>query len=268
MRSRDIAFALLILSILLILAVPTFLGALGSLPPENIRSLARSILGLTFNPYNKSLWTASPEAVAAIIWDYRGLDTLYETMVFYTAIIATLMLYREVLGSRDEVRGRGLSLIVKRGTAIALPAIVVVGLSTVLHGMLTPGGGFQGGAIMAVAPVVALIVFSRSIIEESRLTYAHLVALRSLALLGIVLVPLIPIIVTFGNAFIFQNQAKALYSFTYPSTVLDVPMGGLITFLNIFEGIAVFSAFTLAFTILLYSEKVSRKAVEGEDIGF
>ncbi|MEM1525754.1 MAG: MnhB domain-containing protein [Ignisphaera sp.] len=271
MKVRNIFFVLLMIFVVLVISIPTLLGAFGTIPPEHLRSIAKQYLFLSYNPYNKSLWSASPEVVAAIVWDYRGLDTLYETMVFYTAIIGALMLYSEILGSKDVIGGKGLSFIVKRGTAIVLLAILAVGISTVLHGMITPGGGFQGGAIMAVAPIVALIVFSRTFLDKSKLTYAHFISIRSLALLGVILAPLIPLI---SNAFIFQNQAKSLpifqspIFFTYPSTIIDVPMGGLIAILNIFEGIAVFSAFALAFMILLYSEELSRKPLEGEDIGY
>jgi multicomponent Na+:H+ antiporter subunit B len=268
MKLRNIFFIALIAFITFILLIPTLLGSIGVIPPKDVRDIAKLYLYLTYNQYNRSLWAATPEAVTAIVWDYRGLDTLYETMVFYTAIIAALMLYSEILGYRDTVGGIGLSFIVKRGFSIVLLAIIAVGFSTILHGMLTPGGGFQGGAIVAVAPVIGIIVFSRRIFDYSKLSYKYLVALRSIALIGIVLTPLIPIIVTLGNAFIFQNQVKVLARFSYPSTIIDVPMGGSLTFLNTFEGIAVFTAFMLAFLILLYSEDLSKKPLEGEDIGY
>lgn len=268
MRVRDAVFILLMIFIASILLIPTLFGAIGSIPAEDLRPIAKQYLYLTYNPYNKSLWTASPEAVSAIVWDYRGLDTLYETMVFYTAIVIALMLYSEVLGQKDIIGGKGLSFIVKRGLSITMIAIIVIGASTILHGMLTPGGGFQGGAIMAVAPVIALVVFSRLFVDRSRLTYTHYIILRGLALIGIITIPILPIVITLGNAFVFQNQAKLLSSFSYPVAVLDVPMGGSILFLNIFEGIAVFTAFTLAFAILLCSEELSKKPIEGEDIGF
>jgi multicomponent Na+:H+ antiporter subunit B len=268
MKLRDVLFIALIIFVTFILLIPTLLGSIGATPPGDLRNIAKLYLYLTYNIFNKSFWTASPEAVTAIVWDYRGLDTLYETMVFYTAIIAALMLYSEILGQRDVVGGIGLSFIVKRGFSIALLAIIAVGFSTVLHGMLTPGGGFQGGAIVAVAPVIALIVFSRKLFDYSKLSYRFLVALRSLALTGIVLVPLIPLALTLGNGFIFQNQVKTSASFSYPSTIIDVPMGGSLLLLNLFEGIAVFTAFMLAFIVLLYSEDLSKKPLEGEDIGY
>ncbi|MEM2008843.1 MAG: Na(+)/H(+) antiporter subunit B [Ignisphaera sp.] len=267
-KHREMIFITLLIVIMLVILIPTLLGGIGPIPHGDIRPLAKAYLNSTFNIYIKDLWTASPEAVAAIVWDYRGLDTFYETIVFYTAIVSCLILYREILGKRDISKGEGLSIVVKRVTAISLLGILVVGASTVLHGMLTPGGGFQGGAIMAVAPVIVIIVFSRLLVDTSRLSYSKVVTFRNLAILGIALTALIPIILGFGNAFIFQNQYKRSTNFSYPTYIFDVPMGGSLWFLNLFEGLAVFMAFYLAFNIILYSEEVSKEVILGEEYGY
>lgn len=272
-RYREALFIALTVFIFVLVSTPSLLGAIGSLPPKDVRQIAKVYLNSTFNTYDTRYWTASPEAVAAIVWDYRGLDTLYETMVLYAAVVGCLALYREALGKKDVSKGEGLSLIVKRATAITMVGIAVVGASTVLHGMVTPGGGFQGGAIMAVAPVIAIVVFSRVLIDESKLTYIKALILRNLAIIGIVLVTLIPVAIALNEAYVFQNQAKTLAStrnksFSYPSQIFDVPMGGAIWFLNIFEGLAVFAAFYLAFKVILYSEDTARDVIVGDDRGY
>ncbi|MEM1541958.1 MAG: sodium:proton antiporter, partial [Ignisphaera sp.] len=96
-KHREMIFDILLIVIILLVLIPTLLGGIGPLPPREIRPLAKAYLNSTLNIYNKDLWTASPEAVAAIVWDYRGLDTFYETIVFYTAIVSCLILYREIL---------------------------------------------------------------------------------------------------------------------------------------------------------------------------
>ncbi|MEM4464127.1 MAG: Na(+)/H(+) antiporter subunit B [Ignisphaera sp.] len=270
-RIRDAIFIASIVFAVTILAVPTLLGALGHMPPVDVRTIAIKYLNNTYNPFNQSIWTSSPEAVTAIVWDYRGLDTLFETAVFYSAIIAALALYREILGKKDTLEGRGLSIIVQRSTAISMVGILVVGFATILHGQLTPGGGFQGGAIAAVTSVVAIVVFSRLFIDRSRLSYKHLLVIRNTALVGIALTAIIPLIFQlFSNqtTFIFQNQGKAMSGFSYPHTIADAPMGGSIWFYNLFEGLAVVSAFSLAMIIVFYSEELSRKTIEGEESGF
>ncbi len=272
-RARDIIFITLIIFAITILAIPTLLGALSSIPPIDLRTIAINYLNNTYNPFNQTLWTSSPEAVAAIVWDYRGLDTLFETVVFYSAIVAALALYREILGEKDILKGKGLSVIVQRATAVSMVGILVVGFATILHGQLTPGGGFQGGAIAAVTSVIAIVVFSRLIIDKSRLSYKRLLLIRNAALVGIALIAIIPIIpFMFGDhtflSFIFQNQVKAVNSFSYPQIIVDVPMGGSIWFYNLFEGLAVITAFSLAIIVVFYSEELSRKTIEGGEIGF
>ncbi|MEM2453065.1 MAG: sodium:proton antiporter, partial [Ignisphaera sp.] len=86
-KHREMIFITLLIVIMLVMLIPTLLGGIGPLPPGEIRPLAKAYLNSTLNIYIKDLWTASPEAVAAIVWDYRGLDTFYETIVFYTAIV-------------------------------------------------------------------------------------------------------------------------------------------------------------------------------------
>lgn len=267
-KYREIVFIVLLIIVVLLITIPSLLGAVGPIPPEDVRPLAKVYLNSSLNIFAKELWTASPEVVSAIIWDYRGLDTFYETIVFYTAIISCLMLYREVVGKSDIVKGEGLSIIVKKTTIISLLGITVVGISTILHGMLTPGGGFQGGAILAVAPVIAIVVYSKFIIDKSRITYGRAIVIRNIAILCLALVALIPLIIGFGKSFVFQNHYKQLTNFSYPTQILDVPMGGSIWFLNLFEGIAVVMAFYLAFNTILYSEETSKETILGEEYGY
>uniref|UniRef100_A0A7C4NR48 Sodium:proton antiporter n=1 Tax=Staphylothermus marinus TaxID=2280 RepID=A0A7C4NR48_STAMA len=267
-RVREAVFITLFLTVVSLIVLATITASQGEILPRTTRSLAKTFLNTTYNVIDRKFWTASPEAVAAIVWDYRGLDTFYETIVFYTAIISCLMLYRDILGKPDVTKGEGLSVVVKRANAIATVGIIAVGASTILHGMITPGGGFQGGAIAAVAPVVLLVVFSRNLIDRSRLTYRKSIVLRNLAILSIVLTALLPVLLSAGRGYVFQNQNKEFSVFSYPSLLIDVPMGGSIWFYNLFEGIAVFTAFYLAFRTILYSEAISLIVVEGEDRGF
>ena len=63
----------------------------------------------------------------------------------------------------------GMSKIVKTITNIAFPFIIIYGLYIIAHGHLTPGGGFQGGAV--VASGLAMIVVAYGSISVS---YTHL----------------------------------------------------------------------------------------------
>lgn len=97
--------------------------------------------------------------VTAIIVTYRGLDTLGEvTVLFLTAAIVGLVLHRS---ARDESEsGRKLppaGELLITGTQLLVPLILLLGVYVFVNGHLTPGGGFQGGAILASAILLLLL---------------------------------------------------------------------------------------------------------------
>jgi multicomponent Na+:H+ antiporter subunit B len=95
--------------------------------------------------------------VTAVNFDYRSLDTLGEEMMLLGAVTGTAVLLRSSREDQPEDRpatapGR---TIPPRTDAVALtarlfgPVTLVYGIYVVLHAQLTPGGGFQGGAVIA-----------------------------------------------------------------------------------------------------------------------
>lgn len=104
--------------------------------------------------------------VTAVNLDYRGLDTVGEEFILFTCVVAVIVLLRKQRKEReqapqDEAEGRrsperdDALLVVGVGAAAALACF---GLYIVAHGQLTPGGGFQGGAILASALLVLYLV--------------------------------------------------------------------------------------------------------------
>lgn len=53
----------------------------------------------------------------------------------------------------------GMSKIVKTISSIAFPFVMIYGLYIIAHGHLTPGGGFQGGAIVASGAAMILVAY-------------------------------------------------------------------------------------------------------------
>jgi len=271
---RDVAFAATLVILVVLLAVATALGALGPLPPPTLRKLAVNVLNTTYNPtyMSKNFSADAPEAVTAVVWDYRGLDTVFETAVFYGAIVGTLALYREILKERSrELGARGLSTVVKVSTAVVIVAIGSVGLATALHGQLTPGGGFQAGSITAVIPVVLLVVFSRKFLEEKGVDYGKLVKLRSVGLVGIALAALaiaIAAALTGRFGYVLQNQPKIGAPLGFPPRAIDVPSGGSLMVFNILEMVAVAAGFAIVFLALSIPEREARREVVGEERGY
>lgn len=85
--------------------------------------------------------------VTAIVVTYRGLDTLGEvTVLFLAATIVGLVLARD---SHAERRPRApVGELLTTGTRFLVPLILLLGAYVFVNGHLTPGGGFQGGAIV------------------------------------------------------------------------------------------------------------------------
>ncbi len=93
--------------------------------------------------------------VTAVLLGYRGIDTLGElSILFAAATAAGLVLGRGVRSARRDPAG---GFILRSGVDLLFPLLVVVGLYIIVHGHLTPGGGFQGGVILAAAFFLPLL---------------------------------------------------------------------------------------------------------------
>jgi multicomponent Na+:H+ antiporter subunit B len=94
--------------------------------------------------------------VTSVIVTYRGLDTLGEVAVLFIATAGVgFFLRRE--GEKTARKKRGSSQILQSGTAFLFPLILVFGVYIFVHGHLTPGGGFQGGVVIASGMVLLLL---------------------------------------------------------------------------------------------------------------
>lgn len=108
------------------------------------------------------------DVVTAVNFDYRGFDTLGEEFILFTSVLGGVLLLRrqkgegeeedESSGDQSSERNRiSPSDAVKVATMGLVGPLVVFGLYIVSHGQLTPGGGFQGGVILATAPLLVYI---------------------------------------------------------------------------------------------------------------
>ena len=105
------------------------------------------------------------DVVSAITFDYRGIDTLFEEFILLSAVTGISVLLRPL---SDETRHLPEDQAPDRTIPPPSPAVwllavllssmlVLIGLETVTHGTLTPGGGFQGGVILASAIYVVFL---------------------------------------------------------------------------------------------------------------
>ena len=220
-----------------------------------IRGLGEFILYHTYNIYDKTWWAGSPEAVTSIIWDYRGIDTVFETIVLYAAITGCLVLWSG-LGEYWRKKGGRLTLVVRTATKILFAIILITSFNIALHGYITPGGGFAGGATFAVAPLLLLAAYGIDYLRRRGYRISRSKLIRSAALLLLALIVFIPF---WMNGYLLENQAKPHAGFPgYPVYLGPLYIGGSLIYLNVFEFLVVAMEFIIVFivfTIIWVGEK-------------
>lgn len=94
---------------------------------------------------------ATANAVASINFDQRGFDTFGEETILFCAVVGVAALLRPVHRERRRTVSSGGIILESTGLLVYLlfPLTLVLGVDVVTHGAITPGGGFQGGIILA-----------------------------------------------------------------------------------------------------------------------
>ncbi len=137
---------------------------------------------------------------------------------------------------------------------ISLPISIILiclGIMTILGGHITPGGGFQGGAMIASGVILSILVYG---VGNSPLEFSHtyIEILESIGALGFIVLGLIGLFV--GGFFLYNGGTDLLN--VVPANIQnvlhypDVTNAGIIPYLNIFVGLKVFvglSAIVIAF---------------------
>jgi len=262
---REFALLSIILFVVSVSLLVSIIAHYIYIPGINIRPLAHIYLNTTYNLVNRNFTANSPEAVTAIVWDYRGLDTVFETTVFYLAIIGSIALGRGLFKFSKSSGETGLSIIVKSVSRITTPMIVTVAVSIALHGHLTPGGGFQGGSTAAVAPLIIIIAFSQYFLIERGISKDLMLVIRSLGLLMIGIVAITAYFIgvfTKTPAFVLQNQAKTVSPVSLPAYLGGQLISGTLWFFNLAEFFAVLAGFTIVILLLVIPERAFKSDVK------
>jgi len=122
-------------------------------------------LGIAANKYVdmavKELGTQN--VVTAVLVTYRGLDTIGEVAVLFIATTGIGFVLRKKNSRGWKPRKREQSEILHVSGRFLLPILVIFGIYVFTHGHLSPGGGFQGGVILASS--ILLLFLSNSLFE-------------------------------------------------------------------------------------------------------
>jgi len=104
--------------------------------------------------------------VTGVILNYRGFDTNGEVTVIFTSLAAVMAVLLGVRkGEEPLVRQPAstveVSAVVSFVVRLLAPAIALFGIYVILNGHVSPGGGFQGGAILASLIIVITAILGR-----------------------------------------------------------------------------------------------------------
>jgi len=90
----------------------------------------------------------SGNIVTAIVVGYRGFDTLGEVTVLFISALGVAFMLSSPKQKRIDLKFKP-NFMLRVGSKILFGIILVTSFYIILHGHLTPGGGFPGGAIIA-----------------------------------------------------------------------------------------------------------------------
>jgi multicomponent Na+:H+ antiporter subunit B len=198
--------------------------------------------GLYFNSITVGVRHITNVATA-VNFDFRGFDTMGEEYILFGALIGTSMLLREMHremreAQQQERTGRDVEHShAVRFLGLVLTAILVLfGIYIVVHAHLTPGGGFQGGAMIGTGSLIVYLASSYEIYE--RLSPPDLMQFGHAAGAGLyVAIGLLGLIV--GGSF--------LQNFLPFGTVRQFASGGTIPLINATVGLEVAAGFAAVF---------------------
>jgi multicomponent Na+:H+ antiporter subunit B len=126
-------------------------------------------MGVYRGPYGYALTQVAvyerhaTDTVNAINYDYRAFDTLGEEFILFASVLGVLLLFRPAGQDKDDKKQARLedALPVTDSLRVGMQAMagtmLVFGVYIATHGHLTPGGGFQGGVILATVPLVVYL---------------------------------------------------------------------------------------------------------------
>jgi len=172
--------------------------------------------------------TGAVNVVSAIYLNTRLFDTVLEVLVFAVAVLG-VHFYLTTRGRPEPVESIPESSVVRIAANLLLPLILLVSIYIVLHGHISPGGGFSGGVIAGTGLLLTAIALGTRTVA-ARFGPHLLERLEWGALLGILLLAAIPALLA----------RPPLSDLLPPGTPGRIASGGSILLYNGLIGVKVF----------------------------
>ena len=164
--------------------------------------------------------TGAVNIVTSVVLNYRGFDTLGEVTILFVAAIGlgtVLFVEKKVkeIASKSEDRSKRASLILRTGSRLLFPLILLFGAYIFVHGHLTPGGGFQGGAVIASGFLLMYLAFPKQSIDKK--SFSVVESLGGLIFVGIGLLGLI-----FSGYFLTNFLPKGIPNTIFSAGIIPI----------------------------------------------
>jgi multicomponent Na+:H+ antiporter subunit B len=185
-------------------------------------SIGTEILGLNAST------TGTANAVTSVVTYFRGFDTLGEVTILFLSIFGIglgLDGYREKLNIFAYENN-----LLKIAVQMLFPLIILFGFYVIIHGHLSPGGGFQGGVIIASAYLLKFLAKN----DDFSLNHKLMGLIEALSGAGFVLIGILGLLLV--------NQA--FDNFLPLGTLGKLFSGGVIPLIYIFVGMKVSAEIT------------------------
>jgi len=178
--------------------------------------------------------------VTSIVVNFRGFDTLGEVTVLFLAVtVLGSILYRKREHGGEKTVLFASSKIMQSGSRLLFAPIILLGVYVFIHGHLSPGGGFQGGVIIATGFLLMLMAYQDYKVSHSVLSWVESLAGVTFAGIGIV------------GLVLGKNFLENFMPVGAAGTLNDLFTGGIIPIIYIAVGFKVAAELTgVVYTVL------------------
>ena len=187
-------------------------------------------------------------------FDYRALDTLGEEFILFSGALGLAVILRSRRESEErppeepQDHHRSTSDLVRLAGLVLIGPLLVLGFYIVAHGHLTPGGGFQGGVILASGFLLTYAAATHATMRKVR-PWVLIEVTGSVGAAGYAAIGLAGLI---GGSALFFNVLPL-------GPVGQIFSGGTIPLANLAVSLEVSAAFVILMSELLDQALVVRK---------
>jgi multisubunit Na+/H+ antiporter MnhB subunit len=144
---------------------------------------------------------------------------------------------------------KGMTIIVKKTIQLIAGMIFMYGIYVIVHGHLTPGGGFAGGVILAGSMIVIILAYGGDFLKLVKEKTGTTVV-ESLATIMVIMIALAGFL--FGSKIFFNN-------FLPKGIVGHLISAGVLPLYNIFVGAEVAASIFIIFLSLVIFKEESKE---------